>query len=72
MNLGEVLVAMMAIGVTGGVIATWIDNWRKVKLGPPTDPEELLRHLMVTGAITEDQYEKRVALLRYGPKLELN
>ena len=71
MNLFEMLVAVMLIGTTGGVVFAAIDGWKSVRLGPPKDPEALLRHMLVRGEIDEAQYEKRVALLRYGPPLEI-
>jgi uncharacterized membrane protein len=59
------IILVFVVGLVSAIQA--IERGKQV----PEDPEELLRGRFARGEITEAEYARILAVLRYGPPLEL-
>lgn len=62
-----VMVICVASVFALAVVAMWIERMSL----PKADPEKLLMHRFAKGEIDEADYARRLAVLRYGPPLEI-
>ena len=61
------IVLLFVLGMVGGL--NWVGT-RTLKR-PKVDPEQLLRERFARGEISEEEYGRRLAILKYGPPPEL-
>ena len=62
------IVLLFVVGLVGGL--TWVSG-RAIPKRPAADPEQLLRERFARGDIDEQEYARRLSILKYGPPLEL-
>ena len=62
---------VMALCLSSLVVLVIIASWAERKSLPKADPEKVLADRFAKGEIDEADYSRRLAILRYGPPIEL-